>query len=91
MTVRIFGRLRKTLAADAIELQASTVGEAVGVLRARLDAGDAAAQLMLDHAVILVNGRNVRGLAAHARLRSWHETPLGADDQMTVLQQVAGG
>jgi molybdopterin converting factor small subunit len=91
MTVRIFGRLRKVLAADAIELQAATVGEALSALRMRLDTGDTVAQHMLDHAVVLVNGRNVRGLAADARLQSWHEAPLGADDQVTILQQVAGG
>lgn len=84
MTVRIFGRLRKALATDAMQLEASTVGEALGFLRARLDPRDAEAQGMLDQAVILVNGRNVRSLAGDL-------TALGEEDEMTVLQQVAGG
>jgi molybdopterin converting factor small subunit len=82
--VRIFGRLRKALAADSMELQASTVAEALLLLRARLDLHDAQAQAMLDQAVVLVNGRNIRSLRGD-------ETALGADDEMTVLQQVAGG
>lgn len=84
MTVRIFGRLRKAFATDSVILEASTVGEALGLLRARLDEHDPEAQAMLDRAVVLVNGRNVGVLAGD-------ETALGPDDEMTVLQQVAGG
>lgn len=84
MTIRVFGRLRKVLAADSIELEAATVGEALDVLRAKLDRGDAEGHGMLDKAVILVNGRNIQALAGR-------ETGLNAGDQVTVLQQIAGG
>lgn len=84
MTIRVFGRLRKALAADSIELQASTVAEALSLLRARLDAHDAEAQAMLERAVVLVNGRNIASLRGD-------QTALGPDDEMTLLQQVAGG
>ncbi|UCH34117.1 MAG: MoaD/ThiS family protein [Armatimonadota bacterium] len=84
MTIRVFGRLRQVLAADSIELEAATVGEALDVLRAKLDRGDAEGHGMLDKAVILVNGRNIQALAGR-------ETALNASDQVTVLQQIAGG
>jgi len=84
MTVRIFGRLRKALATSSVELEVSTVGQALEILRGKLDRHDAEAHRMLDKAVILVNGRNVRAL-------SGAETPLEAGDEMTLLQQIAGG
>jgi molybdopterin converting factor small subunit len=84
MTVRVFGRLRKALATDSIELEVSTVAEALDILRGKLDRHDAEAHNMLDKAVILVNGRNVRALAGAG-------TRLDADDEMTLLQQIAGG
>jgi len=84
VTVRVFGHLRKVLAADHIELQAATVGEALEALRGRLGRGDTEARGMLDHAVVLVNGRNARALAGN-------DTPVSADDEVTVLQQIAGG
>lgn len=84
MTVRIFGRLRKALSANRLELEAATVGDALGLLRVRLDPADSLAQRMLDNAVILVNGRNMRSL-------SGEDTALGAEDELSVLQQIAGG
>jgi molybdopterin converting factor small subunit len=84
VTVRIFGHLRKVLSTDSIELEARTVGEALDLLRYRLERDDAAARRMLDRAVVLVNGRNIASLAGA-------DTALGPSDEMTILQQVAGG
>jgi len=76
--------LRKALRADELELEAATVGDALGLLRGRLDPADSPVQQMFDNAVILVNGRNIRSL-------SGEDTALGAEDELTVLQQIAGG
>ena len=76
--------MRKALGADSMELQASTVAEALTRLRARLDPNDAEAQALLDQSVVLVNGRNIAYLGGE-------QAALGPDDEMTVLQQVAGG
>jgi molybdopterin converting factor small subunit len=84
MTVRVFGRLRKVLGAEIIEVDAVTVGEARSLLSARLAGDDELARAMLDNAVVLVNGRNAHALGGDA-------APLAADDEMTVLQQIAGG
>ena len=84
MIIRVFGRLRKVLGAEIIDLQAATVGEVRSLLRARLAGDDEQARAMLDNAVVLVNGRNAQALGGEA-------APLRADDEMTVLQQIAGG
>lgn len=84
MTVRIFGYLRKALAADVLQLEAATVREVLAALGSRLDLGDAAARRMLERAVVLVNGRHVASAQGL-------DTGLRPDDEVTILQQIAGG
>jgi molybdopterin converting factor small subunit len=76
--------MSKVLGATRLEVEASTVGEAVAATRARF--GDAATEFdrLTARAAIAVNGVLARHLS---RL----DTPLTAGDRVTFVKAAAGG